>query len=298
MENFTTLIEVTELRLPLKHIVRHASKARKEGESIWVKISRNGDCGFGEGCPRDYVAGDDLDSSIRWIRDTFSNGRFSIRSIDELKKWVGENTAVIDIYPSAWCAVEMAFLDLLSKEQSISVERMLGIREPMMTGRYSAVLADDTDWKLIDRADRFLIRGISDFKVKLNGDIKKDREKLDLVKTIAADHGMSDIRIRFDANNLWKNKTDKAIDHIKNIGSGFFAVEEPVKAKDHHANSRFSSETGWPVILDESLCTPDDFKQYKTLPGTFIANIKISRVGGLLRAMGLIDELKRKTGIL
>ncbi len=51
--------------------------------------------------------------------------------------------------------------------------------------------------------------------------------------------------------------------------------------------------TGLPVILDESLCTLDDLSLFRNIPGKFIANIKISRVGGLIRALRLIKELKK-----
>ncbi len=294
MSNDTTSIEVGELKLPLKHTVSHASKTRKEGESIWVKVSRNSDIGFGEGCPREYVAGDELSSSIKWVKETFSDDELSVKSLDELQDWVKENESIINVFPSAWCAVEMALLDLLAREKKVSVETLLGITGPKLIGRYSAVLGDDKEWKFLDLLDRFLLLGISDFKVKLNGNLEKDKGKLKSIKGLSKEHEASDISIRFDANNLWKGKTDEAIEYIKSIGSGFFAVEEPVKAKDPKANSRFSIETGLPVILDESLCTFDDFKEYKAIPGKFIANIKISRVGGILRAMKLIDAIKKE----
>ena len=292
MNKVKTTIKAIELRLSLKHTVRHASKERKKAESIWVKVSRNGISGFGEGCPRDYVAGDDLASSIKWVEETFSDGDFSIGSIDELRRWVDDNKAVIDKFPSAWCAVEMGFLDLLAREKNVNIETLLGISGPRLKSRYCAVLADSSSWMYASQIDRFLIRGIKDFKIKLNGDPEKDRKKLDAVKLLAVEHGVPDVRIRFDANNLWKDRTDDAISHIKALGSGVFAVEEPVKAKDPEANSRFSLATALPVILDESLCTFEDFKEYLSFPGDYIANIKISRVGGILRAMKLIDAFK------
>lgn len=294
MKDYTIIVEVAELRLPLKHTVRHAAKSRKEGESIWVKLSRNSVSGFGEGCPRDYVAGDELGSSIEWVKETFCDGKLSISSVEALGQWVGEHESVINVYPSAWCAVEMALLDLLAREKKVSVENLLGIEGNQLKGKYCAVLGDDKEWKFLDRLDRFLIRGISDFKVKLNGDLETDRDKLKCVQKLAVEHDAKDFRVRFDANNLWKHKTDDAIKYIKTLGGGFFAVEEPVTAKDATANSRFSSETDLPVILDESLCTFDDFNLYRTLPGQYIANIKVSRVGGLIRAMKLIDAAKKE----
>lgn len=49
----------------------------------------------------------------------------------------------IDDYPSAWCAIEMAVLDLLSRERGCSVEKMLGLDDGKLCGRYTAVLGDE-----------------------------------------------------------------------------------------------------------------------------------------------------------
>jgi pimeloyl-ACP methyl ester carboxylesterase len=69
-------------------------------------------------------------------------------------------------------------------------------------------------------------------------------------------------------------------------------VEEPLAAGNAEALSRFSLETGLPVILDESLCTEADLDAFADLPGQFIANFKISRVGGLLRTRRLMERVK------
>ena len=70
-------------------------------------------------------------------------------------------------------------------------------------------------------------------------------------------------------------------------------MEEPVGAKNAEDISKFSTATVLPVILDESICTLDDLSLYRNIEGKFIANIKISKVGGLIRALKMIEELKK-----
>jgi L-alanine-DL-glutamate epimerase-like enolase superfamily enzyme len=102
------------------------------------------------------------------------------------------------------------------------------------------------------------------------------------------------IRIRHDANNLWKDRCDEAIEYTMMLGAGrAFAMEEPVRAKNVGDISKFSTATGLPVILDESLCTLEDLSLYRNIAGTFIANIKLSKVGGLIRALKMIEKLKK-----
>ena len=289
----TICIEVRTLRVRFKTTIRHAAATRNEGESIWIQAKRNGNKGYGEGCPRTYVAGDDLESSIKWVEENFSTGKVNFETLDDLKQWVENNSKAIDKYPSAWCAIEMALLDLFSRERGCNVERLLGLDGYELCGRYTAVLGDDKKWKYTTLVDQYLIRGFSDFKVKLNGNIERDREKLDILEDLCIQHNTKDIRIRFDANNLWKDKCDEAIAYITALGGRVFALEEPVGSRNAGDISKISMATGLPVILDESLCTLDDLSLYKNISGKFIANIKISRVGGLIRALRLIEELKK-----
>jgi L-alanine-DL-glutamate epimerase-like enolase superfamily enzyme/pimeloyl-ACP methyl ester carboxylesterase len=287
-------IEAKPLRLKLKTTIRHAAATRNEGESIWVQAKRNGNTGYGEGCPRVYVAGDDLDTSLTWIKENFSSGLVNFATLEDLQQWAKENKKEIDNYPSAWCATEMAMLDLFSRERGCSVERMLGLDDGNLFSRYTAVLGDDKKWKYTTLADQYLIRGISDFKIKLSGNLERDIEKLDILEKLSVQHHAQPIRIRLDANNLWKNRCDEAIEYTMMLGVGrFFAIEEPVLAKNAEDISKFSIATGLPVILDESLCTLEDLSLYKNLAGKFIANIKISKVGGIIRALKMIEELKK-----
>jgi len=71
-----------------------------------------------------------------------------------------------------------------------------------------------------------------------------------------------------------------------------------VGAKNVKDITKFSTATGLPVILDESLCTMDDLLLFQNVPGLFIANIKISRVGGLVRALKMVAEVKNGDGRL
>jgi L-alanine-DL-glutamate epimerase-like enolase superfamily enzyme len=280
--------------LHLKTTIRHAAAIRNEGESIWVQAKRNGNTGYGEGCPRVYVAGDDLDTSLTWIKENFSSGKVNFETLEDLKQWAEENEKEIDDYPSAWCAIEMAMLDLLSRERGCSVEKMLGQDDGKLCSRYTAVLGDDKKWKYTKLAEQYLIRGISDFKIKLSGNLERDIEKLDILEKLSTQHHAESLRIRLDANNLWKDRCDEAIEYTMMLGAGrIFAVEEPVRAKNAEDISKFSTAMGLPVILDESLYTFNDLSLYRNIKGKFIANIKVSKVGGLIRALKMIEELKK-----
>jgi L-alanine-DL-glutamate epimerase-like enolase superfamily enzyme/pimeloyl-ACP methyl ester carboxylesterase len=286
-------LEVQPLKVRLKTTFRHAAVKRNAGESVWVRVRRENISGFGEGCPRDYAAGDDTQSSIQWVQDTFSGLPLPFNSLEGLRAWLETSEDLIDRYPSAWCAVEMALLDLFSKERSLNVETLLGLATNRRQGRYSAVLGDDNLWKYTAIAEQYLVRGFSDFKIKLNGNLQRDREKITTLHELCEQHGIAQPRIRLDANNLWRGRAEEAGEYLKALKGPIFAVEEPVGPGNTSDISRVSLATGLPVILDESLCTLEDLAQFKSLPGNFIANIKISRVGGILRALRFIEKLEK-----
>jgi L-alanine-DL-glutamate epimerase-like enolase superfamily enzyme len=141
----TLHIEAEPLRLNLKTTVSHAAATRNKGESIWVQAKRNGDYGYGEGCPRIYVVGDDLDASLIWIKKNFSSGLANFETLEDLKQWAKEHEKEIDSYPSAWCAIEMAMLDLLARERDCTVEKMLGLDDGKLCSRYTAVMGIDKE---------------------------------------------------------------------------------------------------------------------------------------------------------
>lgn len=287
-------IDVQPLKVHLKTKFRHPAAERTDGESLWVRAWRKGISGFGEGCPRTYVAGDDLASSLAMIQERFVSGKEAFSCFEDMTAFASANQDLIDRFPSAWCALEMALLDLFARERSMSVEALLGMDRISRKARYSAVLGDDRTWRYTYLTDQYMVRNMTDFKVKVNGHPEKDRKKLAIIARLAKDHGLDDLRIRLDANNLWAGKVDAAIDHIRSLEGPFFAVEEPVDAGDAESMGRVSRETGLAVILDESLLTEKDLERFDTVDGTFIANVKISRVGGILRALSLIRALRKR----
>jgi len=283
-----------QLKVPLKHTFRQASSTRTHGESIWIEAARNGVAGYGEGCPRSYVTGETLESCEAWLNERLDDIMASCLDLDALAAWSAEHEADIEASPSSWCAVEGALLDLFAREHEISVEALLGQPEVGGPYRYSAVLGNDESWKTRLLIDQYLIMGMTDFKIKLCGDQADDRSKIDSIAELSQEYGAVEVRVRADANNLWHKSPADALPYLRALDRELFAVEEPVYPKDVETHAAISTGMNWPVILDESLCTLADLELYDGAPGSYMANIKISRVGGVRRALRLVDALKQR----
>ncbi len=282
------------LRVPLKSTVRHAAATRKAGESLWVQARRGRLSGFGEGCPRDYVTGETLDSSYEWLERHVPAIQASCQSLGPLQAWQMEHGDLIDAAPSSWCAVECALLDLFARENACSVEALLGQKGPAGRYAYTAVLGDSDEWRFTFAADHYLTRGFTDFKVKVSGDLQKDKQRLKRLAQLCQEHGVSKTRVRLDANNLWAGHPEVAIEHLRNLDMPFFAIEEPMGPREVESLTQVSLALNCGIILDESLCGLRDLDLFDGAPGQFIANLKVSKVGGICRGLRLIEAIRAR----
>jgi len=292
--NHPIRLTFSELRVPLKMTFRHASAARTHGESLWVEAARGAHRGYGEGCPRAYVTGETRASCQRWLATWHQGIQSECTSLDSLRNWLAAHAQAVDESPSVWCAIECALLDLFARELGQSVEALLGLAPPGGPHVYSAVLGNDEPWKTRLLIDQYCILGLTDFKVKLGGDLEVDRQKLRSIAELTRWHGAANHRVRVDANNLWSDAPGHTQDYVRALDCELLGVEEPVRPRDVEAHSRLSVELGVPIILDESLCTLADLERYDGRRGRFMANLKVSRVGGVLRALRLVEALRAR----
>ena len=282
-------LEMSALRIPFRRSFRHSSAVRSETESAWVVArSTRGHCGHGEGCPRSYVTGEDLASARAFFERQRASLLRDIHDLASLLGWMVEHEAEIDRAPAAWCGIELALLDLLGREQSCSVEALLGLPELSGTFTYSGVLgAGDLDGFHAD-LDRYLAFGLRDYKLKTCGELELDRSKL---ARLGAEHSVR--RVRLDANNLWSSP-EEAVAYLRALDAELFGVEEPLVPGPVTALASVADRTGARVILDES-CTRG--AHVDALPGDasrFVANLRVSKMGGVIRSLEVLKAARRR----
>jgi L-alanine-DL-glutamate epimerase-like enolase superfamily enzyme len=196
----------------------------------------------------------------------------------------------IDRNPAAWCALELALLDLLAREQGQPVEALLGL--PPLRGpfRYTAVLGDADVGTFSKQLERYRQAGFTQFKVKLSGRYEHDRDRLAQFSEECA----AGCDVRLDANNLWQDWR-VASDYLQRLPGSFAGIEEPLAAGDQTGMASLFRETGIPVILDESLLRAGQVAGLDEGIGWRI-NLRVSKLGGLLRSLDVL-EAARDRGI-
>ncbi len=282
-------IDAFRFPVPFKQVFRHTSASRRAAENVIVAVrSSDGAVGYGEGCPRSYVTGESVASAHQFIAEHRESISQRVTSLDDLRGWMADHTAAIDANPAAFCAIELALLDLLGHSEGRSLEALVGL--PPLTGafQYSAVLGDSNRLIYWLQLRRYWMAGFRDFKVKVSGERERDRRKLEAIRR----RGDSSVRVRLDANNLWKAPED-CVAALHDLWFPVFAVEEPLTAGNLAGFALVARASGTRIILDESLQRAD---QLETLgdPTTWIVNLRVSKMGGVLRSLALADELLRR----
>jgi L-Ala-D/L-Glu epimerase len=281
-------IEARPLQIPFKVAFRHASASREAMQSLWVKVRlASGMEGIGEGCPREYVSGEDLHGALAFVAAHVGEWLGGIDGLAGLRSWLARNAALVDRHPAAWSAVELALLDAFAREAGLPLEGLLGVPPPRSRYRYTAVLGDAAPAAFQSQLDGYRRAGFADFKVKLSGDGERDGTKVAALK----EAGIAPARVRADANNLW-SEADTAITHLHALDFPFFALEEPLRCGDYDGMRRIAEACGARIILDESMLRAAQLEAVSTDAGRWIANVRVSKMGGVLRAVDLVARAR------
>jgi L-Ala-D/L-Glu epimerase / N-acetyl-D-glutamate racemase len=193
-------------------------------------------------------------------------------------------TEDLDTNPAAWCAIEMAIIDLLARDNGQTAEAFLELPPLVGRFRYSAVLGDSEPETFRRTLDGYRQMGFTDFKIKLSGDLDRDRGKMALFQDLDGERP----RIRVDANNLWE-RADDAIRFLQGLKCSFFAVEEPIPPNQYAELARIGDALGCQIVLDESFVRDGQFESLGRHPARWLVNLRVSKMGGLLRSLRVVN---------
>ncbi|NIO05706.1 MAG: hypothetical protein GTN74_14205 [Proteobacteria bacterium] len=284
--------DIFALHLPLLQRYNHHGVTRSYTDNIIVRLRSNGLEGYGEGVPRSYVTGESVRSAFRIIRSALiaSLGGRSFRSFGEVKTHLSKlvTTPLCQNNLSAYCAFELALLDLSCKYWDCSLESAFRT-EWHQPPPYSGVVP-------LLPPDRF--------EVFLNLLKKNDMKKIKLKVGVQIDFGLferafavlgADVDLRVDANGSWTEK--EALAHIAQMEKyGIKAVEQPVAKENLEGLKAVSAHSNIPIVADESVCSLNDAERVLAMRACHVFNVRISKCGGFLGSLAIMG-LARKGGL-
>jgi muconate cycloisomerase len=191
---------------------------------------------------------------------------------------------------AAFCAAELAVLDLAGNRFATSAGMVLGpVQTPQV--RYSGVIATD-DIESVKQNAAFMAKfGVGDVKIKVGASLESNLEILTTTRAILGDQ----VTLRIDANCAWS-----ATETIRQLTAmqafSLTGVEQPVPGEDIDGMRTVTAAKLVPVVADESLCSLEDARTLIQEQACDIFNVRISKCGGLINA-GRIDQLARAAGL-
>ena len=275
-----------QLCMPIKHYLAE----RTHSENLVVKVvTDSGVVGFGEGIARQYVTGEVMESSLRFLQDHLIpqlNGFHPSGPpdlIEALAELLSEDNRAQA--PAACCALELAILDAAGKTWSQSVAQMLGGGDqPLIYSAVIPMMSPPSFHRLLH-----LIRDMEMSFVKIKVGNDRDTEVLSLAREILG----HEVDLRVDANGAWSSEeAQKRIAAM--MAYGISAVEQPVPKEDIQGLKRVSQQVEIPIIADESLCLERDAKKLTSLDACQVFNLRLSKCGGILAANRLYEIARKK----
>jgi len=285
-------ISVQHLQIPFNDSFCHASAERHRGDSLIVSVVlEDGTVGYGEGCPRSYVTGENCRDAAEFVHQISRSIRSNVHDTKTLGDWIKSNERLIDSNPAAWCGLELAIIDALAKNCSVTAASLLDFQPKVdHCFKYTAVIGGGSIKNLARYMRAYNSFQFDDFKIKLTGELDLDSSRINQFEKQG-----SGCRLRLDANNLWSKPT-VAANYLRQLPDVFFAIEEPLAAKDFSGLKSLAKLIDQKIILDESFTSMKDFDFIPDGKDRFILNIRVSKLGGLIRSK-MITEMAEDLGI-
>jgi L-alanine-DL-glutamate epimerase-like enolase superfamily enzyme len=280
-------VEMATFPVRFRVVFRLGSAARAAADNVVVRITMpTGETGHGEGCPRMSVTGETAASARAFLAEHARTLVEAVDDLDDLENWIDEHRSVIDRNPAAFCALELAMLDVLARLRAQSVEALLDVPDLRGSFTYSAVLSDNGRFAYPAQLLRYLMGGFRHYKLELSGDLARDRSRLGWLRGRLGSRPAASVRV--DANNRW-SEPELAVDHLRRLDLPLIGVEEPLAVNDLDGFLAIAEALDTQVILDERVLRESRIEQLPGDRSRWILNCRVSKSGGLLRSLALIE---------
>lgn len=289
MKGSILTLVIRELKIPFKQSFKHHSAERNITQTVLVTADDGEFKGYGESCPREYVTGESVQSALNFFDEVQETLISQVRDLESLIEYATSFKEKINQNPSAWCAIELALLDLFAKRQHCNIEKLLNLPELEGSFFYTAVIGNGSIEAFEKIASQYIQMGFIDFKIKITGSPALDFPKLILLKKLAGDK----CKIRLDANNLWTDIED-VITYLSEIPVQLSGLEEPLSGTDLSQLKKLAEQIDVPIILDESFNRVEQISELISHKDAIIINLRVSKMGGLLNSIDIANKAKKE----
>ena len=289
------------LAIPFRMSFGHSLQARECSSSVVVAlVSDSGVTGYGEGAPRPYVTGEDLDCTVAHIRGALLpalSGRLfpddcSVAALASVLEETSNSLPAggcgkVIAFHAAKCAMELAIIDGLLQNHGLSAGAIWPPASDSVV--YSAVIGSGPVEAARATARHCLESGIRHIKIKVGEE--NDYARVATVRDVVGE-GVS---LRVDANGALDLPTAMKLAHrLEPLKVD--CIEQPLPRHALGEMAEFRRISGLPLMADESLVTARDADQLIEQRTCDLFNLRLSKNGGLFTTLALAAK-GRQAGI-
>jgi len=253
------------------------------GQFVIVEVhTDSGIVGYGEAPCTVTVGfyGETLESTVGAIRNHIApkllgEDPLNIRRITSLAN-IAHGRAVL-----AKTGIDLAIYDVAGKALRLPVSTLLGGMQREIVPAASEIGISKAD-EMVREAQRLVEIGFKVIKIKAGRNFEEEVRGVRAVRQALG----SDVELRVDPNAGWTRlETLKALKAFARDEVAY--VEQPLPSWDLEGHAWLRKATGVPIMLDESVWTPQDVIKVAKAKAADIINIKITKAGGLKNSIDI-----------
>lgn len=278
-----THVEVIPVELSLRQPYRVTYHDQVErSAAVFIRVdTRQGLVGWGCAAFVPVITGETL-GKITQVCRACADLALELNPLN-IEHALSELSRLTEAAPSALCAFDIAFHDLLGLAAGLPLHRLLGgYRYRIQTSITIGIApVQETVEVARDRARQ----GFRILKLKGGLDPQQDVERVRAVSD-----AFPDLTLRLDADQGYT--AQEALDVARALGNKLEILEQPTPAHDWDALQEVTRESPVPVLADESVSGPPSALQMASRHIAHGLNIKLATCGGLRRAVQM-DAIAR-----
>ncbi len=277
-------VEVLVVSLPQRRPHPTATRARRLGEYVIVKVFAGGLVGLGEATVLKEWGGDfgryygeHPATTAKLITEVFAPALLG-KDAMQFERLLDEMNLAAKGYPYAKASLDIAVHDVVGKALGVPVYQLLGgrYRQEVPIAHSLGILSTDA---LLEEVAIAVSEGVRTIKLKVGLDSDRDVEVVRRVRELVGDG----ITISVDANRAWGTPKNaiRTIRRMEPYGLAF--AEQPVEGLHDMAVVTRSVDTD--IMADETAWSPEDVLDIARADAANLISIYTTKPGGLHRAL-------------
>lgn len=273
-----TKVDVLPLELKLRHAIKLGNAVIEGVTAIFVRFeTQQGDTAWGCTVSHPDLTGDEPEDVIRVCQESATlvpdlhptNIEYSL---SELAPLMGST-------PTALCAFDLAFHDLLGKFANLPLYKILGgYRNRIQT---SVTIPVASIRETVEMAEKRARNGFRIIKIKGGKDANED------VQRVRAVHrALPEITLRLDVDGGYDPQT--ALEVTRSLEGKLEMLEQPTRPDDLEGLTQVTRQSAMPILADQSVKGPESALAIAAERRSSGLSVKLATCGGVRPAREIV----------